>query len=198
MPCGDFKWSWLTHATSLCVDWCPYILTRFSERVEEKLAWAAEELEIIECRLLADWLAEIIILILRTAYSLIKEMSDHWSLSCASLWNYRSHLSTKSCSHIKTVLWSCLNIWPLTATELCRRAGHPGTCKIDLSVMNPLLEGSMTTPMDAKWGDIAAYQYSQPFLSWHLLDADIGADIFTLSKARWTLNQNQPLPWQYS
>lgn len=52
----------------------------------------------------------------------------------------------------------------------------------------------MTTPMDAKCGDIAAYQYSQPFVSWRLLDADIGADIFTSSKAMWTLNQNQPLP----
>lgn len=75
LPGGEFKWSWLTHAGSFCVDWCPCKLTKFSETVEEKLAWPAEHLENIEYRLLAGWLVEIIILIPRTAYSLINVSS---------------------------------------------------------------------------------------------------------------------------
>lgn len=71
-------------------------------------------------------------------------MSAHWSLSCASLWNYCSYLSTKSGSHIKAVLRSCFTIRPLTATELCRGTGHPGGCKIIIIVI-VILIGSEST-----------------------------------------------------
>lgn len=64
---------------------------------------------------------------------------------------------------------------------LCRRAGHPGGWKTDPSAMDPLPEGSVSTPRDAKQGEAAAYQHRQPLVSWHLLkgNTEIGADAFT-------------------
>lgn len=52
-----------------------YKLTRVSERAEEMLAWPTEGLERTECRLLTDWLAEIMILIPRTLSCVIKDVS---------------------------------------------------------------------------------------------------------------------------
>ena len=39
----------------------------------------------------------------------------------------------------------------------------------------------MSTPTDAKQEEVAAYQYSQSFVSWHLLkgNTEISADAFT-------------------
>lgn len=75
-----------------------------------------------------------------------------------------------------------------------QRSRAPRWVQNHLLAVNPLPKGSMSTPVDAKWEEVAAYQYSQPFVSWHLLDADIGADTFTSNKVRLTPNQNQPLP----
>lgn len=52
---------------------------------------------------------------------------------------------------------------------------------MDPSAMDPLPEGSMSTPMDAKQEEVAAFQHSQPFASWHLLkgNTEIGAAAFT-------------------
>lgn len=50
--------------------------------------------------------------------------------------------------------------------------------------------GSMSTPMGARQEEVAAYQHSQSSVPWHLLkgNTEIGADVFTSSEGRWTLN----------